>query len=136
MDYRLNSMLSFRTFLALLRDVFQFANDADLPVAILPPDQEKAFERIDWPFLGWVLVFILNGLISYVLTSEVQLFLMTIRGVIFQTIPGSTTGLPLVSSPLCLDNGGLGCQHQNPSCHQGSYAASFFGAFTCFVHIR
>ena len=36
---------------ALLRDVVDFANEQDLPVAILSLDQEKALDRVDWQFL-------------------------------------------------------------------------------------
>ena len=32
---------------ALLRDVAQYANDLNIPVAILSLDQEKAFDRVD-----------------------------------------------------------------------------------------
>ena len=45
---------------ALLRDVAQFANELNIPVAILSLDQEKAFDRVDGlffsrPCLAWVL---------------------------------------------------------------------------------
>lgn len=36
---------------ALLQDVVHYAKAANLPVAVLFLDQEKAFNRIDWPFL-------------------------------------------------------------------------------------
>ena len=35
----------------LLRDVVRYANAADLPVAVLSLDQEKAFNHVDWPIL-------------------------------------------------------------------------------------
>ena len=36
---------------AFLRDVVEMANRYNLPVALLSLDQEKAFDRVDWPFL-------------------------------------------------------------------------------------
>ena len=36
---------------ALLRDVVHYANEQNLPAAILALDQEKAFDRVDWDFL-------------------------------------------------------------------------------------
>ena len=36
---------------AFLRDVLELANEYNLPVALLSLDQEKAFDRVDWPFL-------------------------------------------------------------------------------------
>ena len=36
---------------AFIRDVLELANEYNLPVALLSLDQEKAFDRVDWPFL-------------------------------------------------------------------------------------
>ena len=36
---------------AFLRDVVELANEYSLPVALLSLDQQKAFDRADWPFL-------------------------------------------------------------------------------------
>ena len=36
---------------AFLRHVVELANEYNLPVALLSLDQEKAFDRVDWPFL-------------------------------------------------------------------------------------
>ena len=35
----------------LLREVVELANEYNLPVALLSLDQEKDFDRVDWPFL-------------------------------------------------------------------------------------
>ena len=40
---------------ALLRDIVHFTSECSIPAAILSLDQEKAFHRVDWPFLFKVL---------------------------------------------------------------------------------
>ena len=40
---------------AFLRDVVAFATETNSPVAVLSLDQEKAFDRVDWPFMRSVL---------------------------------------------------------------------------------
>jgi len=45
-----------RDTVALLRDVVNYATSANVPVALLSLDQEKAFHRVDWRFLRSVLV--------------------------------------------------------------------------------
>ena len=47
---------------ALLRTVVNYATLANVPVAILPLDQEKAFDRVDWGFFKSVLVHMGFGL--------------------------------------------------------------------------
>ena len=42
--------------MALIRDVVNYATSANVPVAILSLDQEKAFDRVDWGFLRSLLV--------------------------------------------------------------------------------
>ena len=36
---------------AFLRNVVELASEYNLPVALISLDQEKAFDRVDWPFL-------------------------------------------------------------------------------------
>lgn len=44
------------TNLAMIRDLIEYAERADLPLAILSLDQEKAFDRVDWGFLQKILI--------------------------------------------------------------------------------
>ena len=41
--------------LRLLHDVVNYANELDIPGAIVSLDQEKAFDRVEWSFLLKVL---------------------------------------------------------------------------------
>lgn len=57
---------------ALLQDVGDYANELNLPVAISSLDQEKAFDRLEWPFpfatlsrLGFGPSFIRWGMLFY-----------------------------------------------------------------------
>ena len=42
--------------LMLMRDLIEYAVRADIPLAILSLDQEKAFDRVDWSFLQRILI--------------------------------------------------------------------------------
>ena len=42
--------------LTLVRDLIEYADRADIPLALLSLDQEKAFDRVDWSFLQRVLL--------------------------------------------------------------------------------
>ena len=41
--------------LNLVRDLIEYCNSKNLPLAIINPDQEKAFDRVNWNFLDRVL---------------------------------------------------------------------------------
>ena len=42
---------SILTNISSVRDIIQFANDRNLPTAIISLDQSKAFDRVNWEFL-------------------------------------------------------------------------------------
>ena len=42
--------------LMLIRDLIEYVDRADMPLALLSLDQEKAFDRVDWGFLQHILV--------------------------------------------------------------------------------
>ena len=90
--------------LALLRDVINYATSANVPVAILSLDQEKAFDRVNWGFLRSVLVHMGFGP-SFV--GWVDLFYAGVQSAVkvngylthlFKLSPGVRQGCPL--SPL------------------------------------
>ena len=64
---------------ALLRDFVNYATSANVPVALLSLDQEKAFHRVDWRFLRSVLVHMGFGP-SFV--GWVELFYLGIYGAV------------------------------------------------------
>ena len=41
--------------LNLVRDLIEYCNSQNLPLAIISLDQEKAFDRVNWNFLDRVL---------------------------------------------------------------------------------
>ena len=69
--------------IAFFCNVSYLANELNLPVAILSLDQEKVFDRVDWPFLLATLTKMGSGPSSCcILMSEVQLHLMGMHLVI------------------------------------------------------
>ena len=93
---------------ALIRDVVNYATSANVPVAILSLDQEKAFDRVDWGFLRSVLVHMGFGP-SFV--SWVDLFYSGVQSAVkvngylthfFKLSRGVRQGCPL--SPLCVSS--------------------------------
>ena len=65
---------------ALLQEVVHYANDTDLPLAILSLDQEKAFVWVNWPFFQCTLLSMSFGpsfiKCMYLLHSDIQSFIL------------------------------------------------------------
>ena len=115
---------------ALLRDVVHYANEADLPLAILSLDQEKAFDCVDWPFLQCTLSRMGFGP-SFI--QWVDLLYSDIRSAILingytsrysKPSRGGEAGLPSVTSFVCVNDGSPCSQHSGPPFHQRHFPAS------------
>lgn len=99
-----------------LRDVVELANGYNLPVALLSLDQEKAFDRADWPFLFATLAKMGFGdnFIRWVrfLYTDVRssVFCQWICLSSFQAFPWGASRVSLVPPPICPHHGSAGCQ--------------------------
>ena len=100
---------------AFLRDIVELPNEHNLPVALLCLDQEKTFDRVDWPFLFATLAkmgfgdnFIRWDRLLYTdVRSSVLVNGYTSRS--FNPSGGVRQGCPLPPPSVCSLHGGAGC---------------------------
>ena len=99
----------------LIRYLIEYADRADIPLAILSLDQEKAFDRVDWSFLQCILVKFGFG-DSF--RKWIYLFYTNIESVIngwtssfFKPSRGVCQGCPLLPSSLCPLHRSVGMQY-------------------------